>query len=57
MQNPTSKPLLCPSLTRAQEAHRPMTYERKALQWAMVICLLSIAAGILALVAVVGGAL
>lgn len=28
-----------------------------ALQWAMVICLLTISAGILALVAIVGGAL
>ncbi len=34
-----------------------MTNENKALQWAMVICLLTIAAGTLALVAVVGGVL
>ena len=57
MQNPTSKHLLCPSPTRAQEAQTPMTNENKALQWAMVICLLAIAAGTLALVALVGGAL
>ncbi len=34
-----------------------MTSENKALQWAMVACLLSMAVGVLALVAVVGGAL
>ena len=31
--------------------------ENKVLQWAMVICLLSMAAGTLALVAIVGGKL
>lgn len=36
---------------------KPMTNENKALQWAMLICLLSMAAGTLALVAIVGGAL
>ena len=34
-----------------------MTNENKVLQWAMVICLLSMAAGTLALVAIVGGKL
>ena len=57
MQNPTTKRFSCLSLTRAQEAQRPMTNENKALQWAMLICLLSMAAGTLALVAFVGGAL
>ena len=33
-----------------------MTLEN-ALQWAMVVCLLSMAVGVLALVAIVGGAL
>lgn len=34
-----------------------MTNENKALQWAMTICLVVIAGGTLALVAIVGGAL
>ena len=34
-----------------------MTNENKALQWAMVVALVTIAAGTLALVAIVGGAL
>jgi hypothetical protein len=34
-----------------------MTNENKVLQWAMVICLLAMAAGTLALVAIVGGTL
>ena len=57
MQNPTSKRFSCLSLTRAQEAQTLVTNENKTLQWAMLICLIGIAAGTLALVAVVGGAL
>ena len=34
-----------------------MTNENKALQWAMVVALVTMAAGIVALVAIVGGAL
>ena len=57
MQNTTTSHLLCPSPTRAQEAQSLMTNENKPLQWAMVVALVTMAAGIVALVAIVGGAL
>ena len=37
MQNPTSKHLLCPSLTRAQEAQTPMTDNRTPIRLSALI--------------------